>query len=227
MKMFLKLILAATSFSFITACGGGGGGTGTETSTQKFNLLAAYTSEFEKNTFHRFTATGDGGLTGAGTVTRGVATSGIFEGKSALQRTVVVTGNLNINGVVTPLNSVTVQWANNSLLPAGSVGDEYSVVFGAVNIPNEIIVGDTGILFSSNRYSNSSKTIQLGTVVSSYVVEADTATSAMVTIINTHRSISNQLQHTTTEKLKITADNKITRINQTYLSDDLSFMIRF
>jgi hypothetical protein len=156
-------------------------------------------------------------ISGSGTATTGNTTSGTFEGQSALQRTTTVTGSFTANGTTFPLNGSTVDWVTTNYVPLGSVGTAYEVVTGTPTLPTAVHVGDTGTVYTGNRYTTSAKTTLLGTVVTTYVVEADTAATVLVTFINTYKNTSNVTTRTTTSQLRVTTSNTYTRVKDTLL----------
>jgi len=225
MKNIIKLILATASFALLAACGGGGGGGGgTQTpveSTSSFNLLSAYVSSFTNTSTSSFTITGSQNavvITGSGSGTTGSLSSGVFEGGSAQQQTSSVTGSFIVNGQSFPLNYSSFSWVDSNYMPLGTNGDEYTVVVGIPTIPTAAKVGDTGPLYISNRFTNPSKTIPLGTIISTYVVEQDTASTALVTFISTYKNTSNTTEQIVSAQYRVTTTNSFTRIKETALN---------
>ena len=186
----IKLLLVFGAMTLITACGGGSSETTTTStvaSTESFMLKAAIANALQAgannitiNGFMSGTA-----ITGSGTVTRGTLSSGTFEGASLFQQTTTSTIKITVSGVTVPFNDTTVEWYDSNYIPIGdSDGDEYTVVNGTPIIPTTVKVNDTGILYTANRYSDSTKTTLLGNSSVSYVVQADTATTALLKFIN-------------------------------------------
>lgn len=226
MKNTIKLILATVSVALLTACGGGGGG-GTAApvaSTQTFDLRAAYVSSFINTTTNTFTITGsqDGvSITGSGTETTGVLSSGTFEGSSAQQRTSTVTGTFIVEGESFPINVSSVSWVDSNYAPLGTDGhngDEYTVVVGTATNPTSVQVGSSGQLYISNRFTSPAKTTPLGTVVSTYVVEPDTASTALVTFISTYKNTSNATEEIVSAQFRVNTSNAFVKIKETYLN---------
>lgn len=189
-KLIGVLVFAAL---VVSGCGGGGGGgsggnAGPVVSRQSFNIktaIASYTS-----TPHSYTFTGSGTLNGApitvtGTGDLSVLTAGVFEGQTALQQT--ETTNLTIieNGNPTPLSSVvTLFYLPADYSPLGSMSaNRYVVNDPGTTYPTTAKVGDSGMVGSAKRYSDSTKSTLIRSATSSYRVEADTATSAIVNLV--------------------------------------------
>lgn len=92
----------------------------------------------------------------------------------------------------------------------------YAVVTGAVTIPASAKVGDGGTWYSSNIYDPSSKNVQIGTRTTTYVLEADTATTAIARMIEIDRDLSNNVSGTTTSAFRITTAGAITPLWEQY-----------
>jgi len=235
MKNTIKILLATASVALLAACGGGGGGgtPGPVASLLTFDLRAAYVSSFINTSTNRFTITGtqDGiSITGSGTGTYGALSSGTFEGGAAQQRTSTVTGSFIVEGQSFPLNYSSVSWVDSNYYPLGAdVGDEYTVVVGTATIPTAVRVGDSGQLYMSNRFTSSAKTTPLGTITSTYVVEPDTASTALVKFISTYKSTSNTIEKIVSAQYRVNTSNGFTRINETSfnLTNGLSLTINY
>jgi len=224
MKNSFKLLLASASVALLTACGGGGGG-GTPApvaSTATFDLRAAYVSSFNNTSTNPFTITGsqDGEtITGSGTGTIGLLSSSTFEGSSAQQLTSTVTGSFIVEGQSYPLNVSAVSWFDSNYLPLGTDGgDEYTVVVGTATIPTSAQVGSSGQLYISNRFTSPAKTTTLGTIVATYVVEPDTASTALVTLISTYKNTFNSIEQIVSSQYRINTSNQFTRVKDTALN---------
>ncbi len=201
-------------------------------STSSFNILAAYVSTFTSTSVNPFSITGATGttpITGSGTATVGSVSNGSFEGNAALRRSTTVTGSFSANGQTVPLNSTSVSWTDSNYVPLGSVDDEYTVINGKPTLPIAARVGDTGPVYTANRFTSSAKTTPLGTVTSTYVVEVDTASTALVTMINTYRNTSNATTKIATAQFRITTTNNFTRLKETLLdySNNLNLTLAY
>jgi hypothetical protein len=223
MKNTIKLLLATASVALLAACGGGGGG-GTPApvaSTQTFDLRAAYVALFTTPSSNQFTLSGTiegASVTGSGTATSGSVSSGTFEGLASLQRSQTISGTLSGNGQTIPLTVTSTDWTDSNYVPRGSTGDEYEVVSGTPTIPTTARVNDTGMLFTAITYPDSRKQFRTGTVDVSYVVEADTATTAIVKLIRTYRDTGSTITNISTATFRIDATNRFVRLNETLVS---------
>lgn len=223
MKNTIKLILATASVALLAACGGGGGG-GTPApvaSTQTFDLRAAYVALYTTPSSNQFTISGtiEGtSVTGSGTATAGSVSSGTFEGLASLQRSQTISGTLSGNGQTIPLTVTSTDWTDSNYVPRGSTGDEYEVVSGTPTIPTTARVNDTGMLFTAITYPDSRKLYRTGTVDVSYVVEPDTATTALVKLIRTYRDTGSTITDISAATFRIDATNRFVRLNETLVS---------
>jgi hypothetical protein len=215
-----KLLLATTSVVLLAACGGGGGGEtqGPVASTSTFPLFEIHvnTLKASSNTFTVSGTVNGTAVSGSGNATRGSLSAGTFESATQQQRTIAVTGSISANGQSAPLNSSAIDWYDSNYLPLGNTGGEdYVVVTGTAVIPASVRVNDTGTVYTATRWSNSSKTFSRGTEVISYVVEADTATTALLTLILTEKDTSNTTLSINSQKFRIKPDGTFTRIKDT------------
>lgn len=223
MKNTIKLILATASVAMLAACGGGGGG-GTPApvaSTQTFDLRAAYVALYTTPSSNQFTISGtiEGtSVTGSGTATAGSVSSGTFEGLASLQRSQTISGTLSGNGQTIPLTVTSTDWTDSNYVPRGSTGDEYEVVSGTPTIPTTARVSDTGMLFTAITYPDSRKLYRTGTVDVSYVVEADTETTANVKLIRTYRDTGSTITDISTATFRIGSTNRFVRLSETLVS---------
>jgi hypothetical protein len=77
-------------------------------------------------------------------------------------------------------------------------------------IPSSVTVGATGILGTQTLYTNSTKTTGEGTIAVSYVVEADTASTAIVNVIAKIYNIAGTLTATEQDRYRITSTGALT-----------------
>jgi hypothetical protein len=213
MKNAIKYTLAASAVALLSACGGGGGGGGSSgpaASALTFNVgtaLQAITASGQNATF---SVTSSNSCVGSGSfAVSAPTTSTTFEGGAALS----AVSMLNINYTnCTPatISNTTTNYYTSNYAPLGASGDSYLVYTGTFNVPATAKVGDVGIIGNAVRYSNSSKTTQTGTAKLSYIVEADTETTAMITVATKAYSSSNALETTQLTKYRINSSNVMT-----------------
>jgi len=236
MLKLIKTLTAVSALALMTACGGGGGGGGggaaaPVASTDTFPLMTVYTNSLTTSSSNNFTISGTVSgvaVTGSGTVTFGNLSAGTFEGVAAQQRTTTATGSIVVNGTTVPLNSSSIDWVDSNYVPKGeSGGTDYIVVTGTPTIPTAARVNDTGTLYTANRYSNSTKSVLRGTETVTYVLEADTATTALLKLIITEKDNSNTTTSTSSTQFRITPAGAFTRVKETLVEGTTNLTITY
>lgn len=212
-------LLALVMSVALTACGGGGGGTNaTVTSTETFQVKAAYVNYINKVGSYPLTVSGTSSgsnVTGSGTLTLSTPSNGSFESSPVLQKNSAITYTIIANGVSANGGSASSAYVDSNYQPKGSSGTEYAVVTSNITIPVTGRVGDSGTWFTENRYANSTKTSLLGTTTTSYVLEADTATTALFKIISEEKNNSGTTTFSSIETYRITPAGAITAVSAT------------
>ncbi len=230
MLKMIKILVAVSAMALMTACGGGGGAATPVASTDTFPLttILANSLQSSSNTFAIRGTSSEATIAGSGTVTRGSLNAGTFEGVAAQQRTTTITGSFTVNGTSYALNASTVDWFDSKNVPVGeSGGTDYVVVTGTPTVPATVRVNDTGTLYTANRYSNSTKSVLRGTETVTYVVEADTASTALLTLIVTEKDNSNTTKSTISSQVRITPAGALTRIKETSLEGSTSIVFTY
>lgn len=234
MMKTMKTLIAVSALALITACGGGGGGGGAAApvaSTSAFPLHDIYVSTYTTTSAANFTVSGTVSgysVTGSGTTTDGAVSAGTFEGAAAQQRTTTVTGSIVANGQTISLASSSISWVDSNYVPLGdSGGSEYIVVTSSTPIPNAAHVNDTGTWYTANRYTNSNKTTLNGTRTVTYVLEADTATTALLSLIATDKNTSGTTTETDVQQYRVTAAGTYTNVKQTAVKSGTNLVITF
>jgi hypothetical protein len=224
----LTLILA------ISACGGGGGGSPTSTgpvaSTETFQLRTAYVNYVTETRSLPFTVTGTTSgysVTGSGTATQGSLTSATFESQAAQQKTTTVTGSITANGTNVPLSSSSTTYVDSNYNPLGSNDTDYTVVNSGASIPATARVNDTGTWYSTIRYASSTKATQRGTGTVSYVLEPDTASTALLKIILVERDNSSNETYRSAVTFRMTPAGALTRISESAVEDSTSLTLSY
>ncbi len=226
-----RLFLILFSCGFVIGCGGGGGGPATPVaSTDTFPLAIIFANSLQSSSspFSISGSVNGVSVSGSGTVTRGSLRSGTFEGVTAQQRTVTATGSFSVNGISYSLNNSSVDWFDPNYLPLGETGGaDYVVVTGVPVIPANVRVNDTGTLYTANRYSSSAKTLLRGTETVTYVVEADTASTALLTLITTEKDNFNSTISTYSSQVRITPTGGFARIKETGVEGNTTLTITY
>lgn len=187
MLKIIKTVGALSVLALMTACGGGGGGTSAPTtpvaSTNTFNFLSGYQRYIAAATSESFTISGscDGTATETSTA---ASNSTTFEGNPALSNVSVSTRLLTNCTPASSAGTGTSFYNPSTYAPLGSneVGGDYGV-YGSTNIPTSVRVGDAGVIGTETLYTNNTKTSVAGRNDVSFLIEADTATTAIVNLI--------------------------------------------
>jgi outer membrane lipopolysaccharide assembly protein LptE/RlpB len=230
-KFKLFVVIAVTAL--LTACGGGGGGgvSVPVASTESFNLKTVWANTLTSSSSNNYTISGTVSgvaVSGSGTVTRGNLSAGTFEGLPAQQRTTTATGSVVVNGVTVALNTSSIDWVDSNYVPKGeSGGEDYVVVTGTPTIPTTVRINDTGTLYTANRYFSSTKAVLRGTSRATYVVEADTSSTALVTLIIEEKNTSNVTTSTSSAQFRITTAGAFTRIKETLVEGTSTLIVTY
>ena len=184
-RPFIGLCLVA----LLSACGGGGGGgtaapSGPVASTLSFPLQSAYSALIASGATR--TATISGTCSGTASSTAAAATGGAtFEGIAG-RLSAVSTQTTNLTNC-TPASSTRTltEYFDTNYVPLGfnTSGGLYGVFLTPPLFPLSVTVGNTGTIGTENLYADSTKSVAAGTQDLSYVIEADTASTAIVDLI--------------------------------------------
>ena len=223
MRFFDQGLIVACAL--LMGCGGGAGGGSSQpqskvVSTNVFNLKAAYASfvstPFQVNFSASLTKNGVT-ANGSGSVTQGATQTGTFEGAAAQKVVTTARGSITENGNTVPLDNSSTDYFDSNYNYLGTDGtSEYSVVDGIASFPTNIKVGNTGELYTVKKYSNSTKSTLTGTEKVSYLIEADTASTALVSIISVEKDNNSSVTSQDTTQYTICADNKLTPTKETW-----------
>jgi len=220
-----KLAILVSAITLLGGCGGGGGSSapaGPVTSTSTFPVQQAYTAIYASGLSKTFTTsqTGSANCSGSGTRTSSPAsTSTTFD----MTPTNIVTALSSVQTITlnwtncTPASSATTEtsyYNPSNYLPLGfnSPGVNYGVYQTAPTIPATVLVGGTGIIGTENLYTDSTEATSNGHVDVSYVVTADTASTAIITIIDKIYNAAGTLTATEEDAWRITTAGTLTPI---------------
>lgn len=220
----------------LIACGGGGGGgssapppatTAPVASSLSFPLKAAFSSRTASGATETLSANStvatravDGDCSGTLKRTTGPALAGaIFEGASVLSAVSVTTITFSNCTPASAIDTST-SYFDTNYLPLGSskLPSDYGVYLVPPTIPTSVKVGDVGVVGTQTIYFNSSKNSIppiKATVVSSYIVEADTASTAIVNLITKryHLGSSSQPLFTEQARFRISSTGALTAMS--------------
>jgi hypothetical protein len=215
MRASRKLVLVVgAAISLLAGCGGGGGDSGGATTTvSSFPLQAGYRARIAGGSTDNFTVSGT--CTGAATFTNGAATAATFEGVSGFAA--AQTGTVSFTNCTPATNAVSgTGYYDGSYTPLGSSipNVEYTKYLTAPPpIPTSVKVGDTAVYATLNTYTDSTKSVTTGQRILSYVVEVDTANTAIVNLISKGYNASNQLLFTQQSRYRIAADGTLSAVS--------------
>jgi hypothetical protein len=203
---FLVLVLSSLT---LVACGGGGGGgtpaalTGPVSSTLSFPMRSGLNALAANGSSMSFTANGsatapatDGQCSGTMTQTVAPATAGAtFEGAPALSAVSIGSGSLS-NCTPAVIASTTTGYYDSNYLPLGSStqGGLYGVYEVPPVIPNSATVGTLGNIGTLTLYAGSTNRVVQGRTDVSFVIEPDTATTAIINLISRRYDASSPAQ---------------------------------
>ena len=165
----------------LAGCGGGGG---EEASAPAVPLAAAFANFVNQAASYQIAYAGTastGGqqlpFSGSGAVTE-ATTASTFNSVPALRKNVIQSGQFQILGTSYPITATSASYFDTNYAPLGNVSDDgYCMVTSHQPLPVTARAGHSGIWFSSTCYSDASRTVQVGSASTSWVVESDTATS--------------------------------------------------
>lgn len=223
-----KLWSTLSISALLVACGGGGGGSAS--STDAFQLRTAYVSYINSTGSWPFTVTGSTSgvnVTGSGTTTAGSISGTTFEGQVAQAKNTTATGTINANGQSIPLATTGTSYVNSNYDPLGFSGSEYEVVSSSIPIPATARINDTGTWYSSVRYTSSSKTTRKGTATATFVLEPDTASTALLKIIRIEKDTANAVTSTSTNTFRMTPAGTLTRLSETVLQGTTAMSLTY
>ena len=211
-RMFVILVSAAASL--MAGCGGGGSDAGgVTTPTTSFPLQAGFRARVAGGSTDNFTVSGT--CTGTATFTNGAASASAFEGVSGFAATQTATVNFTNCSPATNAVSAT-GYYDASYTPLGSStpGVEYAKFLTAPPpLPASVKVGDTAVYATLTTYTDSTKSVTTGQRILSYVIEADTANTAVGNLITKGYNASSQLLYTQQARYRIAADGTLTAVS--------------
>jgi len=185
----------------------------------------AFAASWATGESRNFTATQTGSVSCSGTGNITVApasTSTTFDitpTHTVAAVSAVETLTLNWTNCLPASNSTTATgyYTPGTYVPLGfnSVGANYGAYLTAPTIPTTVTVGGTGIMGTENLYTDSTEVTSNGRIDVSYVVTADTVSTAIVTIINKEYDASSTLFFTELDAWRITTSGVATRISTT------------
>lgn len=217
MKKISVFSAAIAPLFLVVGCGGGGGSDTPSTPSSipvtNFPLQAAYKARVASGVVDNFAVSGSCSGTASSTTSSPVASS--FEGASAFASTQTFT--VNFTNCSPSSNAVTVTSyydTNYTSLGSSVAGAEYSKYLTPPNpLPATVRVGDTGVYGTVTIYTDSTKSVSTGQRAQSYVIEADTPTTAIANFISKSYNSIGQLTSTQQSRYRIAGDGSLTTVS--------------
>jgi hypothetical protein len=219
----IHAIVITSGVSLLTACGGGGGGGGggSITSTSTFNLLAAYQNLQSQGYVKQWTISGT--CSGTETDTYSATKSGaVYAGKGAYSKNFTITVSYTNCSPSSQAQSG-VGYFDINFMPLGSYvnGVQYNNFTSTNLLPTSVKVGDSGQLGNYLVYPQPSQ-YSIGasnTGNASWVIESDTATSAIVNLVIKRTDLSGitgslvDNSYIEQDRYRINSDNTLTPVS--------------
>ncbi len=206
MRTEFGLFLVAIA-GMLSGCGGGGGGGGISappTFRLQSSLSTLYAQGYQKGGLLAGTATDAKGAqySVSGNLTNTATPSGAttFNGQSAVGVSISTTETILVNGQnITQSNSVTNYYSPNYQQELGNVSQgEYCLATVPGSIPDTVVIGDQGVISTTNCFTDPSMKVALGSIQTSYIVIPGlTPTQAVVSLIQKSMNTAGNLTSTT------------------------------
>ncbi len=211
-KTVFMLLLCA---GVLTACGGGGSSSvpASQPQATSFALQAGYKARIAAGSTSDYVVSGT--CSGTANSTDSVPVAASFEGAPALAANTSFT--LAVTNCTPASNTVVGQvFYDSNYTPLGTSvpGSAYGKFLVTPSpLPASVKVGDSKEFGVQTMYSDGTKTVLTGKRVYSFVVQADTSTTALVTFIVLGYDASSQLLVTELSKYRIAVDGAMTQLS--------------
>jgi hypothetical protein len=162
-------------------------------------------------------------FTGTATLTLAAGVSGIFNGEGALSQTQTISGTVTVAGATAPYTASVVDYyaTGNDAFLGATGSSEYDVAQTAFTYPASVVAGDSGVLGTTNDYTDSSMGTATGTTQVSYTVTAvastasDATPTVMVAITSKVNDTSGNLLETDVTNYSLTDGGVLTLVSAT------------
>lgn len=179
-----------------------------------FPLQSAYKAILANGIARSFTISGT--CSGTGSKTSAPATTAAtFEGVAGFSAVGTLTMSLSAPCTPSSIAQTFTGYFDNNYVPLGmnSVGVNYGVYLTPPTIPTSVTVGGTGIVGTETLYTDSTKATGNGRIDQSYVIEADTSTTAIVNMIGKIYNAAGTLTATEQDRFRIAATGALTPVS--------------
>lgn len=212
-QRFSKVFILGTTVALMTGCGGGGdSGTSAAVSVvTSFPFQSSYQARIKAGSQDNYIISGT--CSGTATQTNGATTSATFEGVPGFAASQTMTVQYsNCTPYSNAVSATSYFNAIYSLIGTSTPGVRYESLPIALSIPVSVKVGDTAVLGTITVYADSSKNSVTGQRILSFVIEPDTASTAIVNYISKEYNAGNQLLTTVQSRYRLTSDGTVTSI---------------
>ena len=204
------IVIGCLAAAMLSSCGGGGGGggTGTVTSTLSFPWRSGNTASVINGSSIDFTVSGT--CSGTANITLSTPIPATFE--TVTGYSVANTAYINLTNCNPPyFYSTSTDYYDSNYVPLGTISSsgEYGVFTTQPVIPVTVKVGDAGTIGTINLYTDSTKVFSTGYEAISYVIEPDTADTAIVNVIYKSYDLSGILTSIEQDRSRIMADGTL------------------
>jgi hypothetical protein len=185
--------VAVVATMALTACGGGGGLGGSNTTAPpagSYDLHAATAALVKSGMSVKVNLTGtaiangtSNSFTGTGTLTLSAGANGTFNGLTAETQTESISGTITVAGQSVPYTSTVVNAYDNTAAFLGeSTSSDFEVASAPITIPTTVGTAATE-LGTLSRYTDSTRSVVLGTTQVSVVLSLAAATTGAAEVV--------------------------------------------
>ncbi len=239
MKHLITASIVGFSFALLVGCGGGGdSGSGSlggpeivpAVSSSTFSVDAAYKNNLSasRNLSWKLVGTVQTiAVTGTGTWVESGLSATTFNGQPAQLRTIKTNGTLITLGQSTPLvinQNVYYDSGFRNVGSSGTAGSNYQTMTFSV-LPTTAKIGDSGLLAIIKSYSDVAKLNKISTGTTSWVLSADSATTAILKITTALVTPTGVGNLTTFESVRVSTTGETTKV--TFESLGIDQMLKF
>lgn len=214
MKNLSIALVSLLSVALLASCGGGGEPAGGPvTSTLSFPLQSGMRASVEQGSSVNSTVSGT--CNGTASYVSNTPVPATFEGVAGVSVSNTLAMSLT-NCVPSYITGTSTSYFDSNYVPIGTIvtGGSYGVYTTPAVIPASVKVGDKGTIGTETFYSDSTKTFIIGQDVVSYVIEPDTANTAIVNIIDKSYDLSGILTATDQNRYRITASGAMIPVSE-------------
>jgi|GEM_PF-5833529 len=224
MSKIIKVVLLSLVFTLLSACGGGSGD-GSNSATYPFRnaFIASLVTESEQ--FFSLSGSIEGSPPfGSGRVFNSTLSNTPFLATPAQRKLHHRTGSFTVNGAEFSIDQRDYLYYDFNFNYLGQIGlDDFLIVTGSSFLPATVQVGDSGVLYTGNKYLNSSFNTQIGTQSAVFSVDENSdrtfSDSVLLTIEITDYDLLGDVITSTTNLYYLTADERMLPINSVFESE--------